>query len=917
MKRLYTKAAKTLVVVVFLVCALLVAFSISWMVTGVGNGMDIQDVLSVDGGIPYRQSRGFADDVYDSVENQRNIADWQTKFYKDGKYDGNQTVDITDLESGISSSKKSKNYEYRLDDLAKFYHSEGYYYLRYLVNEGQSDLVMDLSDEEDEDAYDSETSSGERASTSVKDDKNVYGSKAEVVGEYTLTQEELYNYDENGASGSPDKTVTFKRYRNYYNVLYNNGIAIEKKYIQTVSGSTLAEYAQKNLNTVSIYDSYQALLDAADEISGLDTWQEDGDALNGSTVKVFVRSLDGSYIYTNEPRWKNKTLKSIYKEYYPTQNKSEENDLGSNFYGYLYSSSGLKGIDEPYKDEETITDSNDTETEYLTQASSKYLLSRGTQARTQWKNTQLSDQGNYEFLIAVDTSNTSDNSLSTMESIYDWFWESCPPRPIWGWAVAGMIGMVITLILAILQTGHRAEDQKIYSASIDRFPIELMMLMDLILLLVILAASFSIFAADYRVSGYSSGYTLEECKAQHLGIMGAICGGVVSGSAWLLWAVKRYVRRIKARNIGGSIFAWLFREMHKFMRLAYDSRKENEKLILKFILFVLVHLFFVGLAGAILARGGLPMTCVIILLILLFDAWVLSRLLRNTRGSEELKQGMRAVAGGDLDHQIDTQNMSGTNREMGEELNRVRDGLKAAVETEMKSERLKTDLITNVSHDIKTPLTSIINYVDILKREHIEDEKIAGYIEILDKKSQRLKQLTEDLVEASKISSGNITLDMQEINLKQLIKQTNGEIEEKFEARGLELICELPEESLMIRADGRRMYRVLENLYNNTAKYSMPNSRVYVNGRHENGKVIFTMKNMSEHPLNFKADELLQRFVRGDVSRSTEGSGLGLEIARNLTVMQHGDFKLYLDGDLFKVTITFDEAVHETDTQEV
>lgn len=249
--------------------------------------------------------------------------------------------------------------------------------------------------------------------------------------------------------------------------------------------------------------------------------------------------------------------------------------------------------------------------------------------------------------------------------------------------------------------------------------------------------------------------------------------------------------------------------------------------------------------------------------------------------------------------------MSGENLELAEEINKVRDGVEKAVDNQMKSERLKTDLITNVSHDIKTPLTSIINYVDILKRENIQDERIAGYIEILNRKALRLKQLTEDLVEASKISSGNITLTMQEINLKQLIKQTNGEFEEKFAAKNLNLICDLPEEQMLIRADGRRMFRVIENLYNNAAKYAMPGTRVYVTGSVEGDTVVFSMKNVSESPLNFKADELLERFVRGDVSRSTEGSGLGLEIARNLTVMQDGTFDLYLDGDLFKVTITF------------
>lgn len=243
---------------------------------------------------------------------------------------------------------------------------------------------------------------------------------------------------------------------------------------------------------------------------------------------------------------------------------------------------------------------------------------------------------------------------------------------------------------------------------------------------------------------------------------------------------------------------------------------------------------------------------------------------------------------------------------MANDMNNVREGMRNAIQEQMKSERLKTDLITNVSHDIKTPLTSIINYVDILKREDIQDEKIRGYIDILDRKSQRLKHLTEDLVEASKISSGNIQLNIEEINLKQLLKQTNGEFEEKFQNKDLTLVCTLPENQMLIRADGRRMWRVIENLYNNAAKYAMPHTRVYVDGTFKGGKVVVSIKNISEYPLNFSAEELMERFVRGDVSRSTEGSGLGLEIARNLTLMQNGTFDIYLDGDLFKVTITFD-----------
>jgi len=223
----------------------------------------------------------------------------------------------------------------------------------------------------------------------------------------------------------------------------------------------------------------------------------------------------------------------------------------------------------------------------------------------------------------------------------------------------------------------------------------------------------------------------------------------------------------------------------------------------------------------------------------------------------------------------------------------------------MKSERLKTDLITNVSHDIKTPLTSIINYVELLKQEDFKDPKIRRYIEVLEQKSQRLKTLTEDVVEASKVSSGNITLEFMNLNLVEMIQQTSGEFEEKFKAGDLEEVTNLPNEEIVIRADGRRLWRVLSNIYNNAAKYAMQGTRVYADLEKKDGMACFSLKNISARPLNIPASELTERFIRGDVSRSTEGSGLGLSIAQSLTEMQGGTFELYLDGDLFKVTIKF------------
>lgn len=301
-----------------------------------------------------------------------------------------------------------------------------------------------------------------------------------------------------------------------------------------------------------------------------------------------------------------------------------------------------------------------------------------------------------------------------------------------------------------------------------------------------------------------------------------------------------------------------------------------------------------------------------VFLTLVMDAAVLLLLLREASGRKQIEHGLKEIAAGDLDYKIDLTELQGEdNLQLAGIVNSLGEGMKAAVQEQMKSERLKADLITNVSHDIKTPLTSIINYVDLLKRENIENEKAKDYIRVLDEKSQRLKQLTEDLVEASKISSGNIKLEFMNLNLNELVQQVNGEFTERFESRNLDLICILQPEPLLIRADSRRIWRVLENLYVNVCKYAMPGTRVYVDAIKKDGKIQFSIKNISENPLNFQADELTERFIRGDVSRSTEGSGLGLSIAKNLTVLQHGTFNIYLDGDLFKVTITFDEAVKE------
>ena len=273
---------------------------------------------------------------------------------------------------------------------------------------------------------------------------------------------------------------------------------------------------------------------------------------------------------------------------------------------------------------------------------------------------------------------------------------------------------------------------------------------------------------------------------------------------------------------------------------------------------------------------------------------------------KRLRTGASKIARGDMNYSIDTKYMHGDLLDHANDLNSIRDGISKAVNERMKSEHFKTELITNVSHDIKTPLTSIVNYVDLLSKENIENEKAQEYIEVLQRQSARLKKLTEDLVEASKASTGNLTVNLERCELGVLLDQTAGEYGEKLSAQGLELILKKPEEPVTVLADGRHLWRILDNLMNNICKYAQPGTRVYLNLEKQAGKAVMTFRNVSKYQLNISGDELMERFVRGDSSRNTEGSGLGLSIARSLAQLQGAQLDLMVDGDLFKVTVTFD-----------
>ena len=391
-----------------------------------------------------------------------------------------------------------------------------------------------------------------------------------------------------------------------------------------------------------------------------------------------------------------------------------------------------------------------------------------------------------------------------------------------------------------------------------------------------------------------------------------LLGSVVFVSSTVLgMLLLSLARRIKGKNLWSDtlIMAIAGAIKEKWM----DSIRANKSSMIRnwgiYLAYLMFNLVLVIIAALFLSDSNVEILGVLILLVaFVFDMWVGYILMRNINERYHIINGINRIRDGELSYQV-TEKMHEENQILADAVNSIGDGIRKAVETSMKDERMKADLITNVSHDIKTPLTSIINYVDLLKREEIQNEKVKGYIEVLDLKSQRLKQLTEDLVEASKISSGNISYVFEKINLTELLNQAIGEFSEKFESKGLKVVDNLAGQNAFIEADSRRMWRVIENLFNNVYKYALPNTRVYLTMEQKTieakNYVSISVKNISAQALNIDASELTERFIRGDVSRSTEGSGLGLSIAKNLTEAQNGKFEIYLDGDLFKVTLTF------------
>lgn len=450
-------------------------------------------------------------------------------------------------------------------------------------------------------------------------------------------------------------------------------------------------------------------------------------------------------------------------------------------------------------------------------------------------------------------------------------------------------GLTLSIFLCVV-CGHKRGVNGIYLNWFHRIPSDLLLCLLLAGGFVTLAMGFDTDFFYYYYNNVNLGWPM----AWQLTLVGLI---VSSCAAMGLAALITFVARCKAHTLLRNtltwrICRWLWRLCLGLWR-SFMAAISALPLIWKAIVVGMLYIFFTILTF----RGNAGLWLLVTLALLAYLClWAYQW--------RRIRQGTREIVGGNTDYHIDTYRMLPDLRSHADELNNLSHSISAAVEDRMRSEHFKAELITNVSHDLKTPLTSIINYVDLLKKEQIDNPKAAEYIEVLDRKSQRLKKLTEDLVEASKASTGNLTVTRERLDLGQLLDQAIAEYLERLESQRLTVVRTLPETPVWVEADGRHLWRVIDNLLSNCAKYALEGTRVYVSVQQFADCAVLSIKNISRDALNVPAELLVERFVRGDESRTAEGSGLGLSIAQSLTELQNGRFEISIDGDLFKATVT-------------
>ncbi len=450
--------------------------------------------------------------------------------------------------------------------------------------------------------------------------------------------------------------------------------------------------------------------------------------------------------------------------------------------------------------------------------------------------------------------------------------------------------MAVTFILFLIASGHRNAEKEVIVGGTDKFFVDMTTVGAVIVVAILVSVVSEIsYAFDSSLIVAATTITIFYLITAFIG---------------LLWS-SNVIVNIKAKQLFKNtlcyiVLKWLFKWLkarHGDLKEMRASVKWTYRIWGLFIVFTIFE--FLGLVA---------FDCDDILFVWFLEKILFAVILHFIlKGYARIKATTVALAAGDTNAQVEIKGLPLFMEEHADALNKVQSGIVIALEERTKSERMKTELITNVSHDIKTPLTSIINYVDLLGKEDIKNDKAKEYLEVLDRQSKRLKKLIEDLIEASKASTGNIKFNMENVNAVVLLNQSIGEFADRLDAGQISLVTNFPKEDIYLKADNRYLWRVFDNLMSNIVKYAQPNTRAYIDLVQTEGKLQFTFRNTSKEELNISADELMERFVRGDKSRYTDGNGLGLSIARSLTESMGGKMNISIDGDLFKVTIEFDK----------
>lgn len=853
--------AKGILIVAAHVLSVTLVISILWM----ASYPDVaEDMLSGKKTGNYLDTEGFSKKVYSESMEILHLLGMKRQIETEGQLDGDKIVDVEEyFNNNRITNENTNGLAYRLEDLNNWGEAinDGGVESGYTQDETENPIIVCQKTDNSYEYYyyDELKALLENGELSfVMEDSSYTSTEALRI----LVEDSSYNGESLGVKMVQDKEGRVK----YVNCWTYDGYWTEEKYKPLD--------AQNLLEIVNTNEKWNGRLSEA------------FDMIHSSALRIY-NDVNSYQTFVNEWTEGNANLTYLFVD-------EEEKKVYTNVSGYT-------SYDDVEKNLEKI------------RADGKYVIVKpkladfdsnmeGISAKD-WvdvvKDMAWTDD-NFVFAMKVDTAFPIQDTYYTQAAGYEEYAPTVRRMMILG-GVSGLLLLVI-LVWLTAAAGRRPGDDELHLHFFDRWKTEIAAALVIgawclcMMLLATIWPTTEVYVSGDWVTDASGMVYYSADRIQAYDIAQVIVAGACAALTCLIFLIGylSLVRRIKAKSLWkDSLLRWLIHSFRKLFRNIHSVWK----IVLLYGGFILLHWF---------ALGGNGM-----FVFLMFAAEILAfvYLMRRVIGRKRIRTGIMRIAGGEVDYQIPLQGLYGEQLEIAERVNTIGEGLDAAVEVSMKNERLKTDLITNVAHDIKTPLTSIINYIYLLKKENFTDPKIQGYLDVLEAKAQRLKTLTEDVVEASKVSSGNISLEYTNINLVEMIQQVSGEFAEKFQSRNLKEIVSLPEEEAVIRVDGRRMWRVLENIYNNAAKYAMEGTRIYADLRVTQTEVNFSLKNVSEQPLNIEADELTERFVRGDVSRSTEGSGLGLSIAKSLTTMQGGKFELYLDGDLFRVTITFPRMV--------